>query len=293
MMQTLIGLNPLTIKQCTDFEKKIEIAAKAGYQGIGLRGNEIEDYLKGGHTLADVIQLLDEYGLAVTDIGSVAGWQFSGHPPLVCRLKSDGQESHEELTAKLHTFFKNASQVGCKIVPAIAAIEEEGDFDKGVEDFAAVCDQADAYGLNIALEFIGFGKQMNTLNVAHRVIEQAGRKNGGILFDTFHFYRGNCKIEDIDPVPIEKILLVHVNDVMDLPRETVTDIDRLYPGLGVVDLENILGALMDKGYSGFYSLEIFNNDYWAADPLQVALQAKAHTEKIFQSISTKEDRHGR
>lgn len=283
-METLIGLNPLTIKQCTDFEKKIEIAAKAGYQGIGLRGNEIEDYLKGGRTLADVKRLLDEYGLTITDIGSVAAWQFSGHPPLVCRLKMDGQESHAELTAQLHTFFKNASQVGGKIVPAIAAIEEEGDFDQGVADFAALCDQADAYGLNIAFEFIGFGKQMNTLSIAHRLIEAAGRKNGGILFDTFHFYRGNCKIEDIDLVPIEKIFLVHVNDVMDLPRETITDIDRLYPGLGVVDLENILGALIDKGYSGFYSLEIFNNDYWAADPLQVALQAKAHTEKVFQTI---------
>ena len=61
----------------------------------------------------------------------------------------------------------------------------------------------------------------------------------------------------------------------------------------MVDLENILSTLIHKGYDSFYSLEIFNNDYWADDPMEVAKNAMHHAQNLFQSIGSKEDRYDR
>jgi len=279
-MKPLIGLNPLTIKQCQKFEEKIEIASRAGYDGVGLRGNEVDAYLKEGHTLKNITALLKENRLVITDMGSIAGWQFTDHPPLICRVKLEREESNKKLNEELKILFERAATLGCPYIPAVSAINETGEFIKGVEDFAEVCDLAAGFGLRIAFEFVGFGKQMNNLVIANKLINEAGRKNGGLLFDTFHFYRGNCNLEDLNQVPDEKIFMVHINDVMDKPRETIRDQDRLYPGLGVVNLKEIVKKIQSKNYQGFYSVEIFNEDYWQDDPFKVALEARKATERI-------------
>jgi len=283
-MKPLIGLNLLTIKQCKDFEEKIEIAGRAGFDGIELRGNEVNDYLKAGHNLTDIADLLKKNGLAIIDMGSIAGWQFTNHPALVCRLKLEQEESNEKLNDELNKLFERAANLGCQYIPAISAINETGEFEKGVEDFAEVCDLAAEYNLKVAFEFVGFSKQMNNLKIANKLIKEAGRDNGGLLFDTFHFYRGNCSLKDLDQTPDEKIFIVHFNDVMDKPREIIRDQDRLYPGLGVVNLKEIVEKLKYKGYQGFYSAEIFNEDYWQDDPFKVALESRKTTEKILSCV---------
>jgi 2-keto-myo-inositol isomerase len=283
-MEYKIGLNPLTIKQSQGLESKVRIAARAGYDGVGLRGDEIEAYLEEGHETSDIRDLLRETGLGITDVGSVAGWQFTDHPPLVCQIKPSGPVDPAALDRRVDRFFKLVSEAGGEIVPAVSAIEEEGDFRRGVEDFKSLCRRAAGHGLKIAFEFVGFGKQMSNLRIANRLITEAGQENGGLLFDTFHFHRGGCSIDDLLETPADRIFLVHLNDVMDKPVDTVRDQDRLYPGLGVLDLPRILGALRSIGYEGFYSLEIFNEDYWKCDPLEVATTARMHAEEVLRAV---------
>jgi hypothetical protein len=45
-----------------------------------------------------------------------------------------------------------------------------------------------------------------------------------------------------------------------------------------------LSRLCD-GYDGYYSIEIYNEDYWKEDPKDVALSAKEKTENLFAQIS--------
>jgi len=83
------------------------------------------------------------------------------------------------------------------------------------------------------------------------------------MMDTFHYYKSGISLEEIEAIPAEKLLLVHINDCEDLPREKLTDKNRLYLGLGVIPLKDILKILKKKGYSGFLSVEIFRDEYWA------------------------------
>ena len=45
---------------------------------------------------------------------------------------------------------------------------------------------------------------------------------------------------------------------------------RVYTGDGVAPLAQIMNIFREIGFSGALSLELFNRDYWAKDPLEVA-----------------------
>jgi sugar phosphate isomerase/epimerase len=56
----------------------------------------------------------------------------------------------------------------------------------------------------------------------------------------------------------------------DPPRATITDAHRVYPGDGAAPLDDLFHNLRDIGYRGMLSLELFNEKYYAQDPLEVA-----------------------
>ena len=48
--------------------------------------------------------------------------------------------------------------------------------------------------------------------------------------------------------------------------------------------EIIKKANRDIDYNGFYSIEIYNEDYWKEDPKEIAIKAKEKTENIFAQL---------
>ena len=55
-----------------------------------------------------------------------------------------------------------------------------------------------------------------------------------------------------------------------VPRELMTDADRVFPGEGDFRLEPIVRRLRDIGYDGFVSLELMNPVLWQSKVSQVA-----------------------
>jgi 2-keto-myo-inositol isomerase len=91
-----------------------------------------------------------------------------------------------------------------------------------------------------------------------------------VLLDTFHFHGGGSTLEDLQDTPAGQIVLVHLTDCLDFPREQLTDLHRVFPGLGMLPLGEIRSILTGNGYQGFYCLEVSNEEYWQGDPLTVA-----------------------
>lgn len=95
---------------------------------------------------------------------------------------------------------------------------------------------------------------------------------------------GKSRIDDISAIPKDKILFVHINDAKERPVEQLGDYDRVFPGDGVLPVKEVLQALRDISYDGFYSIEIYNEDYWKEDPKEIAIKAKEKTENIFAQL---------
>ncbi len=78
-------------------------------------------------------------------------------------------------------------------------------------------------------------------------------------------------MESIGLLSESQIAVSHFNDVPgEPPREIQHDKDRVMPGDGEFDLARYLELLLATGYDRYLSLELFREDLWQQDPLDVA-----------------------
>jgi sugar phosphate isomerase/epimerase len=69
-----------------------------------------------------------------------------------------------------------------------------------------------------------------------------------------------------------RMAIFHINDVPASPPVTEqADGDRVMLCEGVADLPRVIALLRAIGYRGPLSLELFNEDLWRKDPLDVAM----------------------
>jgi len=245
-----ISLNLVTIRPAR-FEQKLHIARAAGYDAVGLSLDEMAREKEEG------VRELRLSEMPVSEVVGLSGWMEQDR---ATRLVA---------AARAEEVFEFAASIGCRLVTAwptggpVETLTAAG-------RFADLCRLAAPFGVAVGLEFVGSHEQVNDLASAWEIVELSEASNGGLVIDTFHFHRGGSEVAMLEPVPADKILLVQVSDCVDLPRHELEDRHRVYPGTGAIPLEALLGALREKGYAGYYSLELQNEEYWAEDPLIVA-----------------------
>jgi len=281
MTKPRFSLNPATIGQC-DFEKSLEIARQAGFEGIGLRHNLLADYLGRGRTPAQAAELIEKSGLTTTEAGFLAGWMFHGGVPLAGKRARSG-ESREQLLREMEEFFQLVGELGAPPLTALVATQENGDLDQAGRDLAWLCDRAGKHGLRIMVELIGNAPLINSVRQARRLMEAAGKDNCGLLLDSFLMFLGEFDLDEVSRLPGERIYTVHLSDAPAGKARGELDMlrDRLFPGAGAIPLRELVQAVQATGYRGWYTVEIFNPDYNQRDPLEIAQLALGGMERLF------------
>jgi 2-keto-myo-inositol isomerase len=256
-----LALNTVTIKQVEDVRDQIRIAGEAGYDGIGLWFDAIDRYVEGGGSLADLARLLREANLSVPEACFVGGWM--GVPEQERAQALEAAEKAFETAAAIGAETVIACAAGHEVEPAVAAAH-----------YRDLCERAAEYGIVPALEFLGMAATVKDIKTAARIVREAGHGSGGILLDTFHFHRGGSEPGDILELGGAPVAMCHVNDAGGKPRAELTDLDRVFCGAGELPLLDMFRNLAEAGYEGAYSVEIFNEEYWARDPLAVAREGR-------------------
>lgn len=250
-------LNASTIRP-THLLRKVEIAAEAGYAGIELWHQEIDEYLAQGGTLRELRRALDDHGLAVPTTIYLAGW-FDTTGDEYTRARDECQRRLEQ-----------AAAVGAPFAIASPPLGR-ADYDLGARHYHELLELGKQFAVQPALEFLGFVEQLNTIEDALEVMEKSGHVEATTVLDPFHIFRGGGSVESIAKLRSEQIAVSHFNDVPRVPpRAQQHDPDRVMPGDGIFDLRRYLELLEQTGYNRFLSLELFREDLWQQDPLEVA-----------------------
>jgi 4-hydroxyphenylpyruvate dioxygenase len=129
---------------------------------------------------------------------------------------------------------------------------------------------AEGFGVSIALEFRGRGTFCSCLDTAITLVEECSEANVGVCFDAFHYYQGPSKPEDLQRLTKQNLIHVQLCDVAGIPREWMTDGDRVFPGDGDFQLAPIIARLNQIGYERAVSLELMNPVLWKSKPSQIA-----------------------
>src|SRR5213078_1181203 len=144
------------------------------------------------------------------------------------------------------------------LVADFATRPTETDLARSLVSLTEAAQWAAGFGVRLALEFRGADSFCNCLDTALTLIEQCGEPNLGVCLDAFQYYKGPSKPEDLDRLTTANLMHVQVCDVAGVPRELMTDSDRVMPGDGDFHLEPIMAKLRAIGYAGAVSLELMN-----------------------------------
>jgi 2-keto-myo-inositol isomerase len=251
------SLNASTIRG-TPILRQIEVAAKAGYRGIELWFADLDARLASGGTTGELRQALDDRGLSVPTCIYLGDWFDAS--------EADWPQIRETCARRLD----QAAELGAARVIAGPPLGR-ADVAQGAARYRELLQLGESAGAHPAFEFLGFVEQFNTIESALEVLALAAHPAGTTVLDPFHIFRGGGSVESIAKLRAEQIAVAHFNDTPEKPaRAQQRDEDRVWPGDGHLDLRQYLSLLRDIGYRGWLSLELFREDLWARDPLEVA-----------------------
>ncbi|MCW2522064.1 MAG: sugar phosphate isomerase/epimerase [Frankiales bacterium] len=119
-----------------------------------------------------------------------------------------------------------------------------------IDCFGRACDVLSASGTVAQIEFSPLGG-IPDLAAAWRIVQAADRSNGGLVLDTWHFYRGDPDLSLLSSIPGERITSVQISDAAKEPNGSLwqdTLHHRMLPGVGDIPLPAIIEVL--RGING-------------------------------------------
>ncbi|MGQ9525869.1 MAG: sugar phosphate isomerase/epimerase family protein [Armatimonadota bacterium] len=244
-------------------EDDIRSAGRAGFQQVEMWSSKLDAYLR-EHSVKDLKRLLAECKVAPAAIC-----------PYSLTMFGDVEAGLRAVTRAAQV----AKQIGCPVLLACpdappAGMSQDEAFRQAGREARRYAEAAGRYGVKIAVEPLGMHPFIPGPKEALRLIREANHPSLGLMMDTFHYYKSGVTLEDIRSIPVEKLLIVHVNDCEDRPRAELNDGHRLYLGKGVIPLVDIFRILRAKGYRGALSVEIFRQEYWSRPVDEIAREAK-------------------
>jgi sugar phosphate isomerase/epimerase len=158
-------------------------------------------------------------------------------------------------------------------------------FGKLVESFAGLCDRATELGVDVQLEFMPI-TAIADVATASAIVDGAGRRNGGLVVDTWHFFRGNPDLSAFDRVPGERVFAVQVADALAETRGNLVaeTFDRMLPGDGELDLASVLRTLDRIGGLRWVGPEVISPVTAAMAPTDAARIAGGRVRDLIRGI---------
>lgn len=268
-------LNTSTISgQKSGLKAYLDIAAKAGYDGVELWIRDIQEYLEAGNTVSGLKKFIKDSGLRFENAIGFAPWMVDDD----AQQKAGFVQMREEM--------EMLAALGCKRVAAPAAgVKANLDLFAVGERYKALLDLGRSTGVMPQLEFWGAFPFFHHLGQVLMVAAVANDPDARILPDVYHLFRGDSGFEGLKMLDGNLIEVFHMNDfVADIPREKQEDKDRVYPGDGASPMKEILTTLKNMGGDKVLSLELFNPNYWKQDPMEVAKTGLAKMKAAVASI---------
>ncbi|QDS94754.1 Inosose isomerase [Roseimaritima multifibrata] len=269
-------LNTSTIRgQKLSVPEQVRVASEAGYDAIEPWMRDLRQFQSEGGKLSELKKQLDDSNLTVESAIGFAQWIVDDPAQRAAGLEE--ARSDMELLAAIGGKRIAAPPVGAHRPgtdrPELAAIAER---------YRALLEVGAETGVVPQLELWGFSPTLSRLGEMAYVAAEAGHPDACLLPDFYHIYKGGSDFDGLLTIEASRMHVFHINDYpADPPRETIADKDRIYPGDGVCPLKTLIPHLLDNGFQGYFSLELFNPQYWQEDALSVARTGLAKMKSVF------------
>ena len=269
----LLGFHGATT-MTSDLETDVRVSREAGYKGLELWADKVYKFLE-SHSLAELNALFVDNGIAPLSLNALVFVGFRG-------------DEYPQVQERCKTMCEIAQAINCPMLVTVPSPTETrwqlpwsdvvAEYVKVLRDLAAI---AAPYGTRLSFEFLGFGWcTVRTPRGAQEIVKAVDRANVGMTVDCAHLFAGGGLLDELDALDPAKVFAFHLDDLEDTCKEAITDNTRLYPGLGVIPLDEMCARMSRIGYDDTCSIELFQPEYWKLDPLEVAKTCRESALKV-------------
>ncbi|MDC0093901.1 sugar phosphate isomerase/epimerase [Alphaproteobacteria bacterium] len=250
-----------TVSLGGEIKKKLQAISKAGFHSIELFDADLDTFE--GHA-KELKNLIRDFGLSLASYFPLRN--FEGMP--------EGQKGSIFDQAKY--YLNTAKELGSEMVMICSNTSQESlpNEKKITSDLNELAEIAKNFEIKLAYEALAWGIHVNDYRHAMQLIQDADHMNLGIALDTFHIMSKKDDITQIRHIPREKIYLVQISDApfLDLDYLSWSRSHRILPGYGDFDLKSFVKEVKLTGYDQYFSLECFNKNLQAKDPINTAAE---------------------
>ena len=257
-----------TVSISGELPDKLAAIAAAGFDGVEIFEN---DFLAFDGSPADVGRMVRDHGLEITLFQPFR--DFEGMP-----------EPHRSRTFdRAERKFDIMQQLGTDLVLVCSNVSPVslGGIDRAAADFHELGERAAKRGLRVGYEALAWGRHIYDHRDAWEIVRRAQHPNIGIILDSFHSLARKIDINSIRSIPKESIFIVQLADA------PLIDMDLLYwsrhfrnmPGEGDLAVADFTAAIAETGYDGYFSLEIFNDQFRGGSATAIA--ADGHRSLVY------------
>ncbi|RQO51097.1 3-dehydroshikimate dehydratase QuiC [Pseudomonas sp. KBW05] len=242
-----------TVSLSGTLPEKLEAIAAAGFDGVEIFENDLLYY---DGSPREVRQMCADLGIAITLFQPFRDFEGCRRDRLARNLER--AERKFDLMQELGT--------DLVLVCSNASADCVGDERILLDDLSLLAEHAGRRGLRIGYEALAWGKHVNTWQQVWNLVRQVDHPALGVLLDSFHTLSLKGDPSGIAQIPGDKIFFVQMADAPILAMDVLewSRHFRCFPGQGEFDLAGFLAPIIQSGYTGPLSLEIFNDGFRAA-----------------------------
>ena len=261
----------------TPLMQRLEAAVAGGFDGLSLWARDVEQARADGLSDSDIRSAFAHHGVEVAELDPVWSWL-----PGADRDVPASADPFGVLQPKVDDFLRLADAVGGRSLNACDIFGGDWSLDDAAESFAALCDRAADHGLLVHLEFLPWSR-IGDAATAHHVVRLADRPNGGVMVDSWHFFRGNPDLDALRRVPGARITGIQLNDAPRVPEDDLmaaSMTSRQLPGDGELPLADLVRVLDEIGAVAPRGVEVFSDELRRLEPVEIGRRAGAATRRV-------------
>lgn len=241
---------------------KLEAIAAAGFDGVEIFEN---DLLQFSGKPQEVRTIAADLGLAIDMFQPFRDFDGSTSEQVVRSLN------------RVERKFDLMEALGTHLLLVCSSVQPDalGDTDALAEQFALLAERAGQRGMRIAYEALAWGTQINRFSQVWEVVRKVNHPALGLTLDSFHTLALRDDPAPIRQIPGDRIFYVQLADAPWIHTDVLTHSRhyRCFPGQGEFDVTGFVRAVLDAGYTGTLSLEIFNDEFRSAPARANAVDA--------------------
>lgn len=274
--------------------ERAEGAAAAGYGVVSCFVGDLVELDQRGIAPATVRKRLDELGVEMNTIDPYLAW-YPGYDP-AAPVGVAVEYGGPHLSATEEDVLRWAGELGATYVSTVAPFDDpsgrfenpaEASFEAIVDSLGSFADTAATAGLRPHLEVIPTTK-VGDLDLALELVQAVGRRNLGLLLDTYNLGRAGVTADNLEAVPQELIFQLQLADA---PRAERGDnyfddafTSRSYAGEGELEVGEMVARIAARGPLPPTGPEVFNEQIHGLDPALAAAESLVATREFLAGL---------